>query len=127
MATQGHRYDHPSYLVRSLMALGQAVAGASGTYAQFIAPFNMQLRNLTAVVVVAGTSATNTLTVRQGTTSIGLLTLADSAAGFEATSGDLNVTLTQGNVFNLLGGTDATGVTNVMLEWHWPSGTALTV
>lgn len=127
MATQSVGYDHSAYLMRSVMYLGATAASASGTNAQYIAPTDMRLRRANGVVITAGTTATNTLTARIGTTSIGLLTFADSAAGFEATTGDMDVTLTQGNVFNLLKGTDATGVVAVTLEWHYPVGTALIV
>lgn len=127
MATQAHHYDHASYLTTQHVYLGATAASASGTNCQFIAPCNLKLRRLKGVVVTAGTTATNALTARIGTTSIGAATAANSAAGFELTFGDLNATLTQGSVFNVLKSDDATGVSRLMLEVQVPAGTQLPI
>lgn len=130
MATQTHRYDHPAYITRQTIMLGASAAGASGTYAQFIFPHAVKLHRVSGVVRIAGTTATNTYTIRggaAGTTSLGLITHADSAAGFEATTGDLAATIAQGDRLNILGGTDATGVSAFAAEISIPVGTALTV
>lgn len=127
MANQSHRYDHPAYLARMVMSLGHTAAGANGTNSQAEFDHDIQIRNVVARATVAGTTATNTLTVRADTTSIGLLTLANSAAGFVASSGDLNVTLTSGTAFNLLKGTDATGTAAITMSYHIPYNTAIPV
>ena len=90
-------------------------------------PHDVKLHRMNAVAVVAGTATTNTLTVRNGTTSIGLLTLSNSAAGFEATTGNLDSTISQGDELNLLKGADATGTARVTAEISVPVGTALTI
>lgn len=126
MTTQAHRYDHPAYLIRQTLLFDTA-AGANGTNAQFVFPFTVKLHRVAAVVRVAGTTATNTLTIRRGTTSLGLLTLADSAAGFSAVTGDLAATIAAGDVFNVLKGTDATGTAGLVAEVSIAVGQALTV
>lgn len=127
MALRDRIYDHPNYLINFLVSLGATAATASGTNCEFCSPIDFKLRNVKARAKVAGTSATNTLTVRKNTTSIGLLTLADSAAGFIATSGDLNTSFNATDVLNLLKGTDATGTATVVAELQFPVGTQFNV
>lgn len=107
-STQSHNYDHPAYIVPRLVGLGRSLATNGIVAAAMYAPYNMRLARMYATVLVAGTSDTNTFTIRENTTSIGVFSLDSSAALFDA-SVDLDVTLTSGNTLNLLKGTDATG------------------
>lgn len=130
-------YDHPSYLARQQVNLGRTTAGANGTSGARAFTNNERLRNVTAVIGTAGTSATtgNLLivgcvgtctqfsaagvgTVGTATTTLGSITLGTSTALSVATSGDLNVCLNAGAVLYLKNGTDATGVVEVTGEMH---------
>lgn len=131
-------YDHPSYLARQQVSLGRTTAGANGTSPNAKAFTNNQrLRNVTAVVGTAGTSATSgnqviigcvgtctqfgttgVGTVGTATTTLGTIVLGTSTANSVATSGDLNVCLNAGAVLYLKNGTDATGVAEVTAEMH---------
>lgn len=130
--------DHPSYLTRQQIFLGKSVAGSGGTSCTFATPTsNLRVRNLTAVVVTAGTSAgtghkaviqvvgTCTTSANQangtastGTTVLATLTLSSAAANAVATTGDLNVTLNAGAVIQAINGTDVTGVYNLVAEGY---------
>lgn len=113
-------YDHPSYITRQLVPLGNTTAGANGTSCRTSFPIAMRIRNASVTVVTAGTSATtgNKVDIYNGTSSIGSVTLGTNTAGYVGTSGDLNSTLAVGTVLACKNGTDATGVANVMLEMH---------
>lgn len=113
-------YDHPSYLTRQALCLGLTTAGNGGTSLRKSFPNDMRIRNISATVQTAGTSASpgHALTVRNGTTSIGLLALGTATQNGTVTSGDLNFTLPKGSVLNFLNGTDATGVADVVVEAH---------
>ena len=114
-------YDHPSYLTRQMIPLGKSVAGANGTSCYKAFPTaNMRIRNVAAVVVTAGTSATsgNKCILLNGTTSIGEIVLGTSAAGVIGTSGDINATITAGTTLSCKNGTDATGVYDVVAEMY---------
>ena len=127
MPTQAFHYDHPNYITTRMISLGQCHAPtASVVQAAFHAPVAMRLHRIAATALIAGTTATNVYTVRQNTTSIGALTLNDSAALFSVTA-DLATSLTAGDELNLLKGTDATGVASFMLEYHVDVGAALSI
>lgn len=114
-------YGHPSYLTRQMVALGKSVAGANGTSCYKAFPTaNMRVRNVAAVVTVAGTSATtgNKGIVLNGTTSIGECVNGTSAIGSISTSGDLNATITAGTAISIKNGTDATGVAEYVAEMY---------
>ena len=115
--SQGN-YDHPTYLTRQQLALGRTTAGAAGTSLQKAFTNDMRIRNVSALVITAGTATTHNLTVRNGTTSVGLITLSTSTALTVTTSGDLNYLLPKGSVLNVLNGADATGVADVTVEAH---------
>lgn len=112
-------YDHASYLTRQQIRLGKTTAGASGTsaYAAFPAS-NMRIRNIAAVVVTAGTSTNNTLTVLNGTSSVGAIVLSTNAIGSIGTSGDLNITVGTNTTLSIKNGADATGVAEVVAEGY---------
>lgn len=136
MAISQGGVDHPSYLVRQQLWLGKTTAGANGT-SQLAALSNQtRLRNASAVVNTAGTSATTgnqiiigcvgtctTFTAGvgtqgTGTTTLGTIVLGTSTANSVATSGDLNAVINAGSVVYCKNGTDATGVASVSLEHH---------
>ena len=123
MAYAEHAYDHPAYLARMQMSLGKTTAGSGTTNCQAEFGKPIRIHNIVAYAVVAGTSTTNTLTVRADTTSIGLISPGSNSIGDVASSGQLDVTLASGTCFNLLGGTDATGVDAVTMEYHIPYNT----
>lgn len=131
--------DHPSYLVRQQLFIGKTTAGANGTQTNLMTAFsnNTRIRNVSAVVVVAGTSATTghqaiigcvgtctqfgttgVGTVGTATTTLGTIVLGTGAANATGTSGDLNVCLNAGAVLYVKNGTDATGTYNVTVESH---------
>lgn len=138
--------DHPSYLTRVQNPLGKTTAGANGTALITSFTNNQRIRNVSANVITAGTSATsgnqliiyclgtcttfsasNVATQGTGTTSLGVIVLGTSAANAVATSGDLNATLNAGALLFVKNGTDATGVAAVTIESHLdPLGTWVT-
>lgn len=124
---KGTHYDHPNYTIRRIISLGRGAATASVVHAAFEHPCNLKLYRIGAIANVAGTTATNTYTVRTDTTSVGLLTLADSAALFGASADLSGITLTAGVTLNLLKGTDATGIASFWLEYGVEVGAALPV
>lgn len=123
MAKSG-AYDHPSYLCRQLICLGVTTAGANGTSCQRAFPVDIRIRNVSAAVVTAGTSAGSghAVNIYAGTTSIGAIALNTLTAGQNGTSGDLNTTLAAGTNFATKNGTDATGVAAIVLEASIPVG-----
>lgn len=111
-------YDHPAYLARFPVVFGDTTAGASGTGLITNFPVATKLRNVTATVKVAGTSATtgNKVDIFVGTTSVGSITLGTSAAQVVGTSGDLNQTIGAGTAVYFKNGTDATGTARLTGE-----------
>ena len=109
-------YDHPSYLTRQQICIGKTTAGNGTVSLQFSPLSTLRIRNVSAAVVTAGTSAGHILTIKNGTTSVGAITLSTSAAGVVGTSGDINVTLAAGSNLSITNGTDATGIAQVTLE-----------
>lgn len=114
-------YDHPTYLTRQMLMLGRTTAGANGTSCQVAFPSAMRIRNVAVMVITAGTS-TDTVTIQNGTTSIGNIVLGTGAALTTATSSDLNSTLAVGTSLNIKNGTDATRVIQVTAEAHLDQG-----
>jgi 3D (Asp-Asp-Asp) domain-containing protein len=113
-------YDHPGYLARLLVNMGNTTAGASGTSGRMSFPTAMRIRNVSVTVAVAGTSATtgNKVDIFVGTASVGTVANGTNTAGSVGTSGDLNTLIPVGTVLALKNGTDATGVANVVAEMH---------
>lgn len=116
-------YDHPSYVARQLALLGVTTAGANGTTTtNFIAPWDVNIHNVTAIVKTAGTSATtgNKVFLLAGTSTItaGSVTLGSSTAGVSGTSGDAAFKVTAGTQINIKNGTDATGVAVVTFDYN---------
>lgn len=118
------RYDAPNYTLRRYAHLVSTKATASVVHAQFDHPATVKIHRVFATAMIAGTTETNTYTVRTATTSVGLLTLADSAIDY-SDSADLDLTLTTGTSLNFLKGTDATGQASFCVEYSIPVGTTL--
>lgn len=129
-------YDHPSYVTRQQIVLAKSTAGANGTSYFFGFPETVRIRNVSATVVTAGTSAgagnacqllaigtsapvggTSTTTTTT-TATIGSINLGTSTANVVSTSGDLNTILYQGSILAIKNGTDATGVFQPVVELH---------
>ena len=117
-------YDHPSYLTRQMVALGAQAAGV-GTSARRAFPSTMRLRRIVGVVATAGTQTTWSVNVLSGTSSIGTISFGGTAAvGALGTSGDMNATLTAGDILSISTLLEATGVANYVAECHIdPAGT----
>lgn len=132
--SQGN-YDHPSYITRQMLNLGNTTAGAGGTSARRQFPWPIRVRSIVAGVVTAGTvvgtgvgAAGACVSLLNNGTAIGTSTvvLSTNAAGVFGTAGDMNFTLAAGNTLSVVNGTDATLVANVGVEWHIdPSATWL--
>lgn len=116
-------YDHPSYLTRQQLFLGATTAAAGGTSCRISFLSAMRIRNVSAVVQVAGTQSAGEFYKIQAssvsgtaTSSLGVMTSGTSAVGTIMTSGDLNVTLGTGTILSIVGPTSAAGVANVTVE-----------
>ena len=112
-------YDHPTYLARQILTM-VTTAGANGTSNSVILPWDVDVHQMSAVVVTAGTTAGNTVFLLNGTTSVtnSLITLSTNTAGVTGTTGDLATKITAGTLISLKNGTDATGVARVTLEYN---------
>lgn len=112
-------YDHPSYLTRQVLSF-VATAGANGTSDTKILPWDVDVHQLSAVVVTAGTTAGATVFLLSGTTTVANSTITNgtSTAGSIGTTGDLATKITAGTLISLKNGTDATGVARCTLEYN---------
>lgn len=128
-------YDHPGYLVRQMTG-GVTTAGANGVSSQITFPWDVRLRNASATVRTAGTSATTgnqviviaigttyaisgtTTTTGTATQTLGTVALGTGTANTSGTSGDMNAIVKQGAVMAFKNGTDATGVADIKVEFH---------
>lgn len=127
MTTRPNSYDHVNYLMRRLIPLNGHGPTASVVQAALVSPVNLKIYRIRGTALIAGSTSTNTYTVRTGTTSVGLLTLADSAALFAASADLAGLTLTAGTALNFLKGTDATGVASFLVECSVEVGQELSV
>ena len=86
-----NRYDDPNATIRrEAMGMAEAGGGASTEYAKFISFQKMKLKNVHAVVTVAGTADAHAVTVLNGATIIGTMTLGTSAKGATVSLGAVN-------------------------------------
>lgn len=125
--------DHPSYVGRQQVNLGQCITGASKTTPIFSPPAsNVRVRACSALVSVAGTGASTVALVAVGTgttftstssatftttSTIGTATLSTSAAGTVVSiSTDANLTVNKGSYLAAITGTDATQQVNIQVE-----------
>lgn len=121
-------YDHPAYLARQL-TVHLTTAGANGTSGAMVFPWDIDVHQVTATVVTAGTATGNKVFLLSGTSSIGGdITLSTSTAGVTGTSGNVATKIPQGTLLSIKNGTDATGVFRVAIEYNIaPSATWLGV
>lgn len=122
MANAGN-YTHPSYLTRQIAYLGVTTAGANGTSTNgWVAPWDINLHQMQAVVKTAGTSATtgNQVILLAGTATVtgATVVLGSSTAGVYGTTGDIAQKITAGTPLYVKNGTDATGVAYVSVEFN---------
>jgi len=134
-------YDHPSYITRVAFPMDVSTAGANGTSATVSFISDMRIRKMSAVVRVAGTSATTgnqaiaiyigtavtgfsgtALTTSTTTATLGTIALSSSVAGTVGTSTDMNARLVAGGVLAIKNGTDATGTFKVTMEMNLDPG-----
>jgi hypothetical protein len=108
------RYDHPNHTVRNENSF-LTVAGNGAVGARFAQYQKFRLKGAHAVVVTAGTAAGHALTIKNGTTSVGVLTLGTTAAG-GTVSATINSDVPSLTVVSATNGTDATGVALVVYE-----------
>lgn len=108
-------YDSPNAVVRR-EHFSTTTAG-SGAINRFRSFQKARLRAVHAIALVAGTTAGHTLTIKRGTTSIGLITLTTSAAGSVVSNTLVDEPLGALEEVSLTNGTDATGTANVIYEF----------
>lgn len=125
--------DHPSYITRQQIALGNTTVGATKTNQVFTSPAsNIRVRACSALVNIAGTAAATValFAIGTGTTftatssatftttsTIGTATLTTSAAGsVVAINTDANLTINSGGRLVTITGTDATVQSSIYIE-----------
>ncbi len=120
MANAGS-YTHPAYLTRQIMTF-LTTAGANGTSGVRALPWDIDVHQITAAVITAGTSATsgNQVFLLSGTSSVAssAVALGTGTAGVVGTSGDLATKIPAGTLISIKNGTDATGVASVTVEYN---------
>ena len=109
-------YDSPNAVVRR-EHFSTTTAG-NGAINRFRSFQKAKLLAVHAIALVAGTTAGHTLTIKHGTTSIGLITLTTSAAGSVVSNTTVDATLASLDEVSLTNGTDATGTANVIYEYQ---------
>lgn len=114
-------YTHPSYLARHVLQF-LTTSGANGTSGALVLPWDIDVHQMCAYVVTAGTSsgAGNQVFLLSGTSSVASssITLGSSTAGVNGTTGDLATKIPALTTISLKNGTDATGVVRVTLEYN---------
>jgi len=118
--TQVGNYTAPNANVRREQCV-LSVAGAAGVSGRFQHFQKIRLKAVHARVVTAGTSASpgHALTIKHGTTSIGLLAAGTIAAGGSIASvTGLDRAIASMDLLSLTNGTDATGVALVNYEYE---------
>ena len=86
MAPKNQVYDHPTYITRMGMAMGEnATAGGAAQFAKFVAYTNMLAFQAVFTVTTAGTITSNVLVVQKisgtNTTVLGTATVGTNVAG----------------------------------------------
>lgn len=122
MAQKQQAYDHPMYLAVLPVATGQ-INGSAGTSTKFAAFLDMKIKSITLRATTAGTSAdvvnivsvsgTTTTTTAYGTIGSGAATTGVNLTPSAATS---QVSLSQGDLWYVQKGTDATATFVGMVE-----------
>lgn len=123
MAQINMAYDHPAYTIHNFSVLPRAAAGASGVSGRFTACTSMLVKSISSQVITSGTSTTHVMrsvVFRNGGTSTEtsvLYTLGSAALSTGYGSAQVStLTLTAGDAVAVMGGTDATMVSEHTLE-----------
>jgi hypothetical protein len=115
-------YTEPNALVRREQFGGETTAGATTESCKFRSFQKMKLKNVHAVVTVAGTATTHKLDVFRGTTSVASISLGTSAIGATAkadSSGPgLDLAYAALEQLSVKTGADATGRAQVVYEFE---------
>lgn len=127
------QYDHPSYLTRQRLSLGNFTAGAAALGRPVGLPWAIRAHIPSLAVQTAGTTAVNamnlivvgtytlttsgTSTTTTGTNTLQSVTISTSAANSVVNGTDCNVTIAANSVVYLKNGTDATAVYEGYLEY----------
>lgn len=117
--TKGVDYAHANNTIRREQPI-LTVAGNGTVGARFAHFQKVRLKAAHAIVVTAGTSTSpgSALTLKNGTTSIGLLATGTVVAGGTVSALALNSDLSSLVVASATNGTDATGVALVVWEYE---------
>lgn len=126
-------YNHPSYLTRQRLSLGNFTAGSGAIGQPHGLPWAIRAHVPGLAVQTAGTTAVNamqlivvgtytlttggTSTTTTGTNTLQSITIGTGAANSVTTGSDANVTINAGSVVYLKNNTDATAVYAGWLEF----------
>ena len=108
MATKSMAYDHAAYIVPYVFS-GHSAAGANGASPKWTAFTAMKLKSVQQGVVVASTSASQSLMyTKSGTTTSTTTLTALTSASVAPINNAVSVDMAQGDQFWCVHGTDAT-------------------
>ncbi len=111
-------YSDPDFTIRREACMPPTTAGATTEGSKFRSFQKMRLKKAHAAVVVAGTATTHAYTIKNGTTSVGLITLSTNVAGVEVSSGVINSTVEAMDQVSATSGADATGTAQIVYEFE---------
>lgn len=114
-------YDHPTYITRQMVLLGNIVATSLGTFAKGAYPMDIMFRGFELLVVGAGpAAAAMTAYMLNGTTTTSLATVSigTATALTPLRSNDPNTLVPQGAAVFYKCGTDSTGTYAVTQMHH---------
>ncbi|HEY8359104.1 MAG TPA: hypothetical protein VIL30_16735 [Ramlibacter sp.] len=114
-------YADPNFQVRRENHAGEAGGAATTEYGKFRTYQKSKLRQVHAIVTVAGTVVGHKLDVFRGTTSVGTIALGTSAAGVIASSGALNLDMASMEQVSVKTGADTVGKAAVVFEYSTAS------
>lgn len=115
-------YADPNFQVRREEFAGESTAGATTESCKFRQFQKMRLKNVHAVVTVAGTVVGHKLDVFRGTTSVASIALGTSAIGASASADSsgpgLNLDVASLEQLSVKTGADVTGRAHVIYEFE---------
>lgn len=119
-------YDSPNSSVRREW-YGATAAGSGTVGVKFRTFQAAKLMAVHAIVLVAGTSTSpgHALTIKHGTTSIGLLAMGTATAGSVVSNVAVDETLAAFDQVSVTNGTDVTGTAEVIYEYQVSPDAAL--